>query len=245
MTPTSEPKGRTIHPASAPDDTLDEIVGRAADLDLRRRVLDVLCRIESDRYLEETIRDYEASIERGEPYWDMCCALAAFAEVHRPAAYLEIGVRRGRSASVVAAFQPEVALYLFDMWHPDYAGVPNPGPDFVRRQLERVGHRGAVHFVAGRSQETIPRFFDSPECPARFDAITVDGDHRDAGARADLDHVMPRLAVGGLLVFDDIAHPTYPTLIDTWRGFVGAHPSLIARENLTDATGTALALRAC
>jgi predicted O-methyltransferase YrrM len=234
----------TPEPSSRSSSTrLAELVDRAAAVDLRRRVLGVFRRIESDRYLDETMRLLSETIAGAAPYWDMCCALAAFAELRRPRNYLEIGVRRGRSASIVAAFQPDVSLYLFDMWHPDYAGVPNPGPDFVRAQLARVGHRGEVRFVDGRSQQTVPAFFEEPGCPPTFDLITVDGDHRDAGARADLEAVAPRLAVGGTLVFDDISHPTYPTLYDTWRVFVDERPELVAHENRVDATGTALAVR--
>jgi len=199
--------------------------------------------IEPDRYLDETMRTLSETIADAAPYWDMCCALAAYAELRRPRNYLEIGVRRGRSASIVASFQPDVSLYLFDMWHPDYAGVPNPGPEFVREQLSRVGHRGKSRFIDGRSQQTVPAFFQEPDCPPAFDLITVDGDHRDAGARADLDSVMPRLAVGGMLIFDDINHPTYPTLYDTWRAFVADHPELVVHENRVDATGTAIAVR--
>jgi len=236
-------KTTTRHLTDASTDRLDKVVHRAASLDLRRRVVEVLKKIESDCYLEETIREHESAIASGASYWDMCCALAAFAELHSPQCYLEIGVRRGRSASIVAAFQPDVSLCLFDMWHPDYAGVPNPGPEFVRAQLRHVGHHGTVHFVDGRSQEMIPRYFQSPECPERFELMTVDGDHRDVGARADLDNVVERLAPGGLLVFDDISHPTYPTLAHTWRGFIVDHPELTAIENPRNATGTALALR--
>ena len=223
---------------------LKDIVECAVSVRLRRRVVSILRLIEPDCYLEESKGLLQASIESGALYWDMCCALAAYAELCQPTSYLEIGVRRGRSASLVGAIQPDVSLYLFDMWHPEYAGVPNPGPDFVRGQLRRVGHRGEVHFVDGRSQETIPEFFRSSACPDSFELMTVDGDHRDAGARADLDNVVPRLACGGLLLFDDITHPTYPTLHEVWQSFMAQHEELIAVENLHDATGTALAIRA-
>jgi predicted O-methyltransferase YrrM len=75
-----------------------------------------------------------------------------------------------------------------------------------------------------------------------MELITVDGDHRDAGARSDLDNVIGHLACGGMLVFDDIIHPGYPTLHATWRRFTARHPRLILRENLRDGNGTALAL---
>ncbi len=227
----------------AATDLLEQVIRRAASQSTRRRLIDVWRRIEPDPYLEEAVERLEQRLDSAEPYWDMWCVLSAFAETVRPSHYLEIGVRRGHSACVVAAAHPAVDLYLFDMWFPDYAGVPNPGPNFVRRQLQRAGHQGAVLFVNGRSQETIPTFFDDPAGPQNFKLITVDGDHRDEGARADLLNVIGHLDPGGMLVFDDIAHPAYPTLGNVWREVIGQRPDFIVRENLRDANGTAVAIR--
>ena len=46
-----------------------------------------------------------------------------------------------------------------------------------------------------------------------------------------------------MLAFDDIVHPGYPTLHQTWRSFLGEHPELESRENVVDGTGTAIAVR--
>jgi predicted O-methyltransferase YrrM len=221
----------------------DAVVVRAGSHEIHRRLLDAWRLIEGDKYLTETMHALELAIEHDRPYWELCCALAAYTDLCAPARYLEIGVRRGRSAVAVSAFNPEVDLYLFDMWHPNYADVANPGPDFVRRQLERVGHRGEVHFFSGRSQETVPAFFADENHRQAWPLITVDGDHRDAGALADLRNVGDHLAPGGMLTFDDIAHPGYPTLHRTWSEFVSALPDLEVRENSRDATGTGIAIR--
>ncbi len=220
----------------------DTVVERASETATHRRVLDILRGIEADTYLEDEKRRLQHAIDANERYWDMCCVLGAYTELYQPAAYLEIGVRQGRSAAIVAASHPNVTVYLFDMWYPDYAGVPNPGPDFVRSQLERAGHQGATHFITGRSQQTVPTFFADLDNPQSVPLITVDGDHRDAGARADLDNVIGRLARGGMLVFDDIVHPSYPALKEMWEGFTAEHPNLEVRRNTVDATGTAVAL---
>ena len=227
----------------APGEEVDALIRVAASPRIHHQLLDVFDRIEGDTYLDDDRKRLIAAIHGGEVHWDICCALAAFAHTRRPARYLEIGVRRGRTACVVAAFAPRVDLFLFDMWAESYAGVPNPGPEFVVEQLRRAGHRGGVQFVTGRSQETVLAFLANPANPRLFDLITVDGDHRDEGARADLDNVIDHLSPGGLLVFDDIAHPKFPTLCDVWREFVDRHPELIARQNTTDSTGTAIAFR--
>jgi hypothetical protein len=225
------------HSLAASPTVLDKIVDRAGSAEVHDRLLAILGRLSSDTYLEQTKGQIQEALRSGEQYWDICGA-----ELVRPTRYLEIGVRRGRSACVVAAIQPDVDLYLFDMWAPNYAGVPNPGPDFVRGELAAVGHQGRAVFVTGRSQATLPDYLGAH--PAlEFELMTVDGDHRDAEAMADLNNAAPRLAAGGVLVFDDIVHPQYPTLGALWRNWAPGQPGLITRANVRDGTGTALAFR--
>lgn len=221
----------------------DEIISAACDTNRIARICEILDSIETDRWLEDTKKTLRQAIQTGVPCWDLCSVLAAYTEVFKPRRYLEIGVRRGRSAAIVAGLHPDIDLYLFDMWYPDYAGAPNPGPDFVRGQLRRVGHRGMVYIGSGRSQDVIPAFFADPHEPDQFDLITVDGDHRDAGARADLENVIPHLSVGGMLVFDDIAHEEFPALHRVWRDACAQFSTLTTRENLSGGTGTAIAVR--
>ena len=222
---------------------LRTLIERASSAATHQHLLDVFERIEADRYLLEEMQRLRHAIDTDSLYWDLCCVLWAFAELFKPDVYLEIGVRQGRSASVVAAGHPDVTLCLFDMWHPDYAGIANPGPDFVRAQLERAGHRGETRFFSGRSQQTVPEFLDDARQPQSIPLMTVDGDHRSDGARADLDNVITHLAPGGILLFDDICHPTYPNLRDVWKEFLADHSHLCAVENEIDATGTAFAMQ--
>jgi len=228
--------------ANSANDLAEAVVRTAQDHATHRHLLDVYRRIESDHFLEESCRTLETAIENMAPYWDVCSVLASYARLCQPRAYLEIGVRRGRSAAVVAATCPGIDLFLFDMWHPNYAGVPNPGPEFVQAQLDRVSHCGQVHFFSGRSQHTVPAMFSDPARPQSFSLITVDGDHRDAGARADLDNIVQHLAPGGMIAFDDIAHPEFPSLHAMWKSFLSDHAELVAIENTVDGTGTAIAV---
>ena len=48
--------------------------------------------------------------------------------------------------------------------------------------------------------------------------------HTDAGAVADLRTVVPRLKLGGVLVFDDLANPGHPGLRRVWEREVVADP---------------------
>lgn len=148
-------------------------------------------------------------------YADINTILHTLASMLKPARYLEIGVRRGRSMAMVAAVAPHCAMTGFDLWIDDYAGMDNPGPDFVQRELAAVGFRGSLDLISGNSHETVPRYFrEHPD--AYFDLITVDGDHTLEGAREDLNTVIPRLEIGGALVFDDVSSQYHPYLGALW-----------------------------
>lgn len=146
--------------------------------------------------------------------------IAFLARKLNPRTYLEIGVRRGFSMGMVVSRAPEVDVFGFDLWLQNYAGIANPGVHFVRNEMERLGHKGRLHLVSGNSHETLPAFFcrdgaqaglvtcakdHTQRTPNVFDLITIDGDHSLIGAYQDLVDTMPHCAVGGAVVFDDIA----------------------------------------
>ncbi len=171
---------------------------------------------------------------------DLTTALWAASTLIRPSAYLEIGVRTGRSACVIAATNPECAILGFDLWLEDYAGVPNPGPDFVRSELATIGHSGSVELLSGDSRETVPAYLaEHPD--AFFDVITVDGDHTVLGAANDLANVLPRLKVGGILLFDDIVRA--PALRSVWERLVVRDSRYVTWEYTDAGDGVAAAIR--
>ena len=188
------------------------------------RCLATLERLEADDYLAY-VRGFVA---RGRAtagtdwrYADIVTVLGAAAELLVPTSYLEIGVRRGRSMAVVGARAPGASIIGIDLWETGYAGMENPGEEHVRRELATIGHHGPLELVSGDSHEVLPRLFaERPELA--FDLVTVDGDHSDAGAARDLRDVLPRLRVGGALVFDDVRHASHPGLDEVWRRTVAA-----------------------
>lgn len=177
-------------------------------------------RLTADAYIEYLLAYYRTGLQRYGAHWhyaDIVTVLLALCDFLKPTAYLEVGVRRGRSVCAVATRAPRCSLHMFDMWsNKNYAGMENPGPELVERELDRLGHSGRRQYVIGNSHQTLPQFFAAnPDFTA--DLATVDGDHSFDGAVADLCDVLPRLKVGGAIVFDDICHPQKLHLRNVWK----------------------------
>lgn len=198
------------------------------------------------------------------------CFLSWLAREMQPKNYLEIGVRRGFSMAMVAAQSPETEIFGFDMWMQNYADVPNPGADFVKSEMQKIGYDKKINLTDGDSHQTLPLFFGSKKSgvfsnlksnltknrrPAEFELITVDGDHSLLGAYQDLMDVMPHCAVGGVIVFDDIKPDIFNTeeseadphgwynLLGVWRAIGHHSPNFRFFEYLRDVPGVGLAVR--
>jgi predicted O-methyltransferase YrrM len=242
--------GHPLDPFFPPN--IETLASAASSSDASGFVIDLLDRLSP---CDETARQrvyYLWGMERFGAHWrnaDITTVLWAAATLVRPASYLEIGVRRGRSAAVVAAVRPECAIYGFDLWLEGYGGHDNPGADFVRGELRALGHRGRLELVSGNSRQTLPAFLER-EPDLYFDLITVDGDHSVTGAAADLANVLPRLKIGGIVVCDDVCVPTVKRVWETvvkrdsrymsWE-FSGTGYGVGAAIRITD--GEALAAR--
>jgi predicted O-methyltransferase YrrM len=210
-----------------------------------RQVIQVVERLEPDDYIRYLLAYYKTGLERFGDAWryaDIVTVLMAAAKLVRPGNYLEIGLRRGRSMAMVAATCPSCDIIGFDLWAPDYAGMSNLGPDFVRAEMSKLGYAGRLELISGDSHQTVPRFF-SEHRDAFFDLITVDGDHSKRGAEQDLRDVLPRLKVGGVIVFDDICHPLHPYLASVWQRVVGSDSRFATWQFTELGYGVAFAIR--
>lgn len=207
---------------AAPVGSATTVGCRALELATIQHAARILESVTDDAYRRYLAQFYRMGIERCGGSWhyaDINTVLIAAATLLQPEAYLEIGVRTGRSAAMLSSAAPDCAIVGFDLWIQDYAGMPNPGPRAVTGFLHGVGHRGPIEFVSGDSRTTVPAYFAAyPE--AFFDVITVDGDHSREGARVDLVNVKERVKVGGVLVFDDISNASHAWLLDVWREVV-------------------------
>lgn len=198
---------------------VETIGARALEHDLLDTIVAELSTGDDDAYLAYVRRfvlDGRTRAGRSWRYADITTVLAAATELLHPQDYLEIGVRRGRSMTVVARRAPTCAITGVDLWEPGYAGIENPGPEHVAAQLALLGHTGSRRLISGNSHTELPRLFAEADEPT-FDLVTVDGDHSNRGARRDLEAVLLRLRIGGCVVFDDISHPAHPGLRRVWR----------------------------
>ena len=217
----------------------------ATDLDTWNEICAFHSLLVTDKYVEYLNEFYRESIERYGKNWyymDIVNTLFAASKTIRPRSYLEIGVRRGRSVCSVVRGCPTVNVLACDIWVENYAGMENPGPKFVLSELEKHGFEGKIQFMNGNSHETLPKFFEThPD--AQFDLITVDGDHSAQGAYDDLCTVIPHLSVGGIVVFDDIAHPSHPYLLQVWRKALENFSFLSGYQFVEMGYGVAFAIR--
>ncbi len=173
-------------------------------------------------------------------YADRLTVLCSAAYFVRPSNYLEIGVWRGRSAAVVGAISPDCAIYGFDLWIPEYAGAPNPGPEFVRGELKTIGHRGNVVLESGDSLKTLPAFL-SQHPDLYFDLITIDGAKSVLSVASDFANALPRLKIGGIVATDDL--PINPVLRRIWERVIVRDGRYSSWEFIDAKVGVAAAIR--
>jgi hypothetical protein len=144
-----------------------------------------------------------------------------------PGAFVECGVWKGGSAmAAMLASKKDRDFYLYDT----YEGMSEPtaadvsidgnaaadllasankselvwarsGVDEVRENIASTGyppHR--IHFVQGKVEDTIPETI-----PDEIAILRLDTDWYESTAH-ELEHLYPRLAVGGVLIIDDYGH---------------------------------------
>jgi SAM-dependent methyltransferase len=206
----------------------------------RHAMLRALQRLTPEPYALATTTHHLSGMARFGGDWDFVdLPLLAYtcAAIAQPESYLEIGVRRGRSMACVLAACPMVRATGIDLWIKDYAGVENPGPDFIREELSRMTPSPRVELLVANSHEALRTL------PAEsFDLITVDGDHTEPGAWQDLTDSARLLRPGGLMVFDDLTHPQFRYLADVWMRFVREH-DFVQAAYTASGLGAAVALK--
>lgn len=204
-----------------------------------------------------------ATIDRVRPYTKtslerlLCCIQSTEYIVKQgiEGAIVECGVYKGGSMMAIADTLVRLGtrdrdLYLYDT----FEGMGAPAPEDVtyhgKSAIEESKHHtewcycslqdvqsnlahidypaSKTHFIKGFVEDTIPS-----QCPERIALLRLDTDWYES-TRHELEHLFPRLAVGGVLIIDDYGH---------WQGARQAVDEFIAHNNIriclhrTDYTG--------
>ena len=189
-------------------------------------------------YYESLVKNHSKTSS----YVDILKLLFVVSNKLQPENYLEIGVRRGRSMSMVVSNAPNVSLYCFDMWVKNYFQIEQFGEAFVRKEMKNIGHLGNINFFNGDSKKTLPIFFkQNPNL--YFDLICVDGDHSYHGSKSDLLNIVNRVKIGGAIIFDDINSEEHPFLLQVWKKYIMSRDDFSTVEFNEHGLGVGLAIR--
>lgn len=112
-----------------------------SSLDYRLQVKDIVAKLEPDL---ANGHDLNLILETLGP--ETRCFVKWAAEQIQPKTYLEIGTRRGWSTAMVVSTNSECDLYCFDIWEAGYSGAENPGPQFVQKEMEKLGYKKILIF---------------------------------------------------------------------------------------------------
>lgn len=142
------------------------------------------------------------------------CFLEVLCKWSPPRSYLEVGVREGCSLRrVLRSSLPSLRrVVLCDNWGYSFGGTGRGSHSHVA-QIMRKYSEVDVLFLDGDSKDLVPKLNEG------FELAVVDGDHSYDGAWQDLMNAWHLLEPGGIIVFDDIAHPAHQDLLGCFDAF--------------------------
>jgi SAM-dependent methyltransferase len=215
--------------------TMPEIIAAATDPVTKRCLAEIWSAMPPSVALTPSVEQMANACLKKETWADIhTCVFACARHASR---YLEIGVRRGHSIIPAMVSNPMLSATAVDVWSGDYSKEPNTVKMF-EDTLDYLGI-GFVAIFQGDSKVILPQFEVEGN---RFDLITVDGDHESEPAATDLRNAEKLLKPGGVLIFDDINHPSYPGLLEVWKLFKAAFPTWEFHE-FDYGTGTGIGIK--
>lgn len=154
--------------------------------------------------------------------------------------YLEVGVNEGTSLEVVIAECPTIkSLTLVDMWGFEYCGTGRGSNAHIAEMLNRLNYMGETRFMDGNSHDILPQLIKEG---AKFDLVTIDGDHSYEGGEQDLIDGWQLVRPKGWIVFDNITHAAHSYLMEMTQKFETNHKP-IKSIWITDAINGAVAFQ--
>lgn len=128
--------------------------------------------------------------------------LSQLSEKSFPAKIVEIGVEYGRSMTMFAEFvkqNPQWKLTVVDNWKQDNS------EDARTHVFAQITKHGWVIDVWSRDSLKAADEYDE-----KIDVIHIDGDHTHNAVFADCEAWIPKVKVGGHVLFDDYGHDSLP-----------------------------------
>lgn len=183
------------------------------------------------------------NIKQGKLFWNLNVALIFLADRIDPRSYLEVGVRTCGSLVPVLHNSNVKKVVGVDIWAGSYSGLPNTLEytiNQIKKYQAKTNKQFEIKFIKGNSHTKLKDLIKAGE---KFDLITVDGDHSEAGAWEDLEDAVKLLGQQGVIVFDDIIHPSLLYLRKLVDRLKREHPEFSVLTNSRQDNGCAIFLK--
>ena len=154
--------------------------------------------------------------KKGRKRWD---AILSRLPKDRPLIGAEIGVWQGKTSCRLLAERKDLVLYMIDPWIP-----PNKNSSYFktgddnarktkeqhnkdyRRTMQKVKFAGnRAKIMRMTSQQAAERIEDKS-----LDFVFIDSDHSYEGVKLDTILWLPKIKIGGFIVYHDYNHPRLP-----------------------------------
>lgn len=155
-----------------------------------------------------------------------------------PLNILEIGSRTGTSLCQLLSVHSKINRIQSIVCVDPFTEVPG-SEKAVHQSLAHFNIDVYVDFKKMKSQE----FYLTWPNVNCFDYILIDGSHKVADAKTDLDNCHKLLMSGGTLVFDDIYLTSDGPLLDVWEQWKSEHRNEYFFRDILRGQGTGLAVK--
>lgn len=137
-------------------------------------------------------------------------ATVALAIPEQPKVIVEVGVYQGALSKLLSAIPGVERYYIVDSWDGAYT-------DFGQAHMDGIA-AGVIEWAGSTPHVKVFRM-DSAFGAAMFDDESIDffhtdGDHTDAGIRADITNWYPKVRIGGIISGDNYEAPSVAGGVD-------------------------------
>lgn len=133
-------------------------------------------------------------------HWETGIIISSFVEAKKPKQIVELGTFRGYSTCwIMAGIYPDAITKIdtYDVWpEGQYGEMWYDRYQFPKENL-------TFHEVSGGIWKHLK------QVPAEIDFLYHDTAHEAAPTKKEMDILLPRIPIGGMVLIDDVLHPNY------------------------------------